>query len=161
MQREMLVSSHTCLNQLHDCMTHVSNKIFGCFYYCILCVSAQCKRKWRSPLIPLQINRLNNMIPSQLLDNEVFLGCKRRVASCSLSPVFKHPPNQQGREASATRKNARVLKAMPQGFTKPLTTGFIGDAISTTISACLSNARRLLVSSHTSPNQPHDCMALP
>ena len=104
---------------------------------------------------------LEHMIPSQLLDNEVFLGCKRRVASCSLSPVFKHPPNQQGREASATRKNARVLKAMPQGFTKPLTTGFIGDAISTTISARLSNARRLLVSSHTSPNQPHDCMALP
>ena len=68
----------------------------------------------------------------------VSLGCKRRVASCSLSPVFKHPPNQQGREASATRKNARVLKAMPQGFTKPLTTGFkpdhqpLGDAISTT-----------------------------
>jgi hypothetical protein len=97
---------------------------------------------------------LEHMIPSQLLDNEVFLGCKRRVASCSLSPVFKHPPNQQGREASAPRKNARVLKAVPQGFTKPLTTGFkpdhqpLGDAISTTISACLPNKRGLLVLSH-------------
>ena len=30
-------------------------------------------------------NRLHeHMIPSQLLRNEVFLGCKRRVASCSL-----------------------------------------------------------------------------
>ena len=109
----------------------VSNKIPGCFFktrpsttrrhdkYCILCVSARPLQREIPVSSHASPNRLHeHMIPSQLLDNEVFLGCKRRVASCSLSPVFKHPPNQQGREASATRKNARVLKAMPQGFTK-------------------------------------------
>ena len=45
---------------------------------------------------------------------------RTRVPSCNmgiacLSPAFKHPPNQQDREASAPRKNARVLKAVPHG----------------------------------------------
>ena len=61
---------------------------------------------------------LEHMIPSQLLDNEVFLGCKRRVASCSLSPVFKHPPNQQGREASATRKKRPSFEGRDPGLHK-------------------------------------------
>ena len=79
----------------------VSNKIPGCFFktrpsttrrhdkYCILCVSARPLQREIPVSSHASPNRLHeHMIPSQLLDNEVFLGCKRRVASCILSSIF-------------------------------------------------------------------------
>ena len=57
------------------------------------------------------------MIPSQLLDNEVFLGCKRRVASCSLSPVFKHPLHQNSERQSCCKFPATSLKPVTLGKT--------------------------------------------
>ena len=60
-------------------------------------------------------NRLHeHMIPSQLLRNEVFLGYKRRVASCSLSPVFNQPPNQHGWGAATTRKTPGFWRPRPK-----------------------------------------------
>ena len=77
----------------------VSNKIPGCFFkttpsttrrhdkYCILCVSARCKGKFRSRLMPLQIDC---MIPSQLLDNKFFLAASAEslYAFFLICPMF-------------------------------------------------------------------------
>ena len=140
----------------------VWNKILRCSFetrpstrrrhdqYCILRVSAQCKGKFRSRLIPLQIDCMNTWFRLKLLDNEGFLSCKCRRFTHSFFCFQKASAPTQWRWGHSEALE-KTLVTVPQRDRETIGSSTCGSPAITPVDApAASSASKLNKSTGTS-----------